>query len=147
MSEQDQRRLVFHGAIVLLIGNLCGIPLAGAASAGSGEAAMHGWRVAHSGLVATGVLLIAIGAAFRLVVLGEGATSWLVRSLLVAAYGVRGERGGRLRESDRGRAPHPRYAPEPGRGLSSVVGGTLHDPLDDRVQLGSREGRSAIRHP
>src|SRR2546425_5508339 len=87
MSEQDQRRLVFHGAIVLLIGNLCGIPLGGAASAGSGEAAMHGWRVAHSGLVMTGVLLIAIGAALRLVVLGEGATSWLVWSLLAAAYG------------------------------------------------------------
>jgi hypothetical protein len=87
MSEQDQRRLVFHGAIVLLVGNLCGIPLGEAASAGSGEAAMHGWRVAHSGLVMTGVMLIAIGAALRQVVLGGAATSWLVWSLLAAAYG------------------------------------------------------------
>jgi hypothetical protein len=87
MTDRDQRRLVFHGAIVLLIGNLCGVPLAAAASAGSSEATMHAWRVAHSGLVATGVLLIAVGSALRLVVLGAGAASWLVWSLLASAYG------------------------------------------------------------
>ena len=87
MSEGDQRRLVFHGAIVLLIGNLCGIPLGKAASSGSSEAALHAWRVAHSGLVATGVLLIAVGSALRLVGLGAAAASWLVWSLLASAYG------------------------------------------------------------
>ena len=47
---------------------------------------MQRWRVAHAGMVAVGLLLIAIGAALRHLVLGQRQTSWLVWSLVVSAY-------------------------------------------------------------
>ena len=88
MSDENQRRLVFHGAIVLLIGGLFGIPEAGEVRRGAPEAEIHAWRVAHDALVAGGVMLIAIGAALRNAVLSPSAATWLVGALIAVAYGA-----------------------------------------------------------
>ena len=87
MTDSDQRRLVFHGAIVLLAGSLCGIPQATAITGGLPEARIHAWRVAHDGLVAGGIMLIAIGAALRLVTEARVAR-WVRWSLVAVGYGA-----------------------------------------------------------
>ena len=86
MSERDQRFLVFHGAILLMAGNLAGLPFAQAIADGWGEEAVRGWRVAHTGLVSAGLLLVAVGTALRHVVLGASAGRMLRWALLVAGY-------------------------------------------------------------
>ena len=88
MDERYQRRLVFHGAIILLIGSLCGFPQLRAISGGAPEAAVHAWRVAHDALVAGGIMVIAIAAALRYVTLGPRGGAWLVGALLALAYGA-----------------------------------------------------------
>lgn len=88
MNERYQRRLVFHGAIVLLIGSLCGFPQLAAISRGAREAAVHAWRVAHDALVAGGIMVIAIAAALRHVTLGPRGVAWLTGALLALAYGA-----------------------------------------------------------
>lgn len=79
--------MLFHGAIVVFMGLLFGLPFGVALTAGWGEESMRAWRVAHAGMVAVGLLLIAIGAALRHLVLGQRQTSWLVWSLVASAYG------------------------------------------------------------
>jgi hypothetical protein len=88
MKEQDPRRLVFHGAIVLLAGALCGLPEGAAVGRGAPETEIHAWRVAHDALVAGGIMLIAIGAALRYLILGERTASLLMGALLTLAYGA-----------------------------------------------------------
>jgi hypothetical protein len=86
MRDVDGQRLLFHGAVVLLIGLLAGVPLSAAITDGWGEESVLAWRVAHTGIVAGGVALIAIAGALRHVRLGTGAAAWLVRSLVVSVY-------------------------------------------------------------
>jgi hypothetical protein len=87
MRTIDQRRVLFHGAILLLVGMLYGIPFAEVLVDG-GDVAARPWRVAHTGLVAGAVLLIAVSAAMPHVMLGPRGTSWLVGSLVLTAYGA-----------------------------------------------------------
>ncbi len=87
MTEPEQRRLVFHGAIVLLAGGLCGIPEAGAISAGAPEAQIHAWRVAHDALVAGGIMMIAVGAVLHLV-RGPAVARWIAWLLVAVGYGA-----------------------------------------------------------
>jgi hypothetical protein len=86
MRDVDGQRLVFHGAVVLLLGLLAGVPFGAAITDGWGEEAIHAWRVAHTGLVGGGVALIAIGGAAHRVRLGPGAAAWLVGSLVASIY-------------------------------------------------------------
>lgn len=88
MSELDQRRLVFHGAIVLLVGSLCGLPEGNAVRHGAPEVEIHAWRVAHDALVTGGIMLIAIGAALHNVTLGRRGATWLVLALVAVVYGA-----------------------------------------------------------
>jgi hypothetical protein len=87
MRESEQRRLVFHGAIILLAGSLCGIPEGGAVMHGLPEAQIHAWRVAHDALVAGGIMMIAVGAALPLVA-GASAARWVRWSLVAVGYGA-----------------------------------------------------------
>ncbi len=86
MRDIDGQRLLFHGAVVLLIGLVAGLPLAAAITDGWGDESIHAWRVAHTGLVGGGVVLIAIAGALRNVRLGASAGAWLVRSLIGSVY-------------------------------------------------------------
>lgn len=86
MSEPLQAQILLHGAIVLFVGLVCGIPFGAAAGGASGDDAARGWRVAHSGGVTVGLMLIAIGAVLHRLLLGDRAISVLVGSLVVSAY-------------------------------------------------------------
>jgi hypothetical protein len=88
IGDGTQRRLVFHGAIILLVGGLCGFPELKAVSSGAPESAVHAWRVAHDALVAGGIMLIAIAAALSHVQLGATGRAWLAWSLVAVAYGA-----------------------------------------------------------
>jgi hypothetical protein len=87
MNVANQRRLVFHGAIVLLAGALCGIPEGAAIGSGAPETRIHAWRVAHDALVAGGIMLIAVGSALSLVASARLA-GWIVGSLVAVGYGA-----------------------------------------------------------
>jgi len=90
MTERDQRCLVFHGAVLLMAGNLAGLPFAWAISDRWGEEAVRAWRVAHTGLASSGLLLLVVGVALPHVLLGAGEGRALRRALLVAGYATLG---------------------------------------------------------
>ena len=85
MHASDRRRLVFHGAIVLLVGLLCGIPQASAITGGADPARIRAWQAAHTAIMLSGIMQIAIAGA--LPVMMEAPARWLVRLLIVAGYG------------------------------------------------------------
>lgn len=90
MTERDQARVLFHGAIILLAGLLAGIPMSQAITSGAGEDVIRAWRVAHVGVVAGGLMLIAFAPALRLVKLGPTQARLLVGALLAGGYGSLG---------------------------------------------------------
>jgi hypothetical protein len=57
--------MVLHGTIVLLIGLLSGFPYSLAIVRRAEPRKVDAWRAAHTGLCATGVMLIALGAVLR----------------------------------------------------------------------------------
>src|SRR6185369_13755231 len=63
MGDADARRLVFHGAAVLLVGLLAGIPYSTAITGGWGPEAVRAWQKAHLGIVAGGMMLVAVAGA------------------------------------------------------------------------------------
>jgi hypothetical protein len=79
--------LLLHGAIVLLIGNLCGAPFGRAISRGRPDDEVRAWRVAHSGIVGGGTTMLAVGAALALAQIPP-LEAWLVSASLIASgYG------------------------------------------------------------
>ena len=86
VSERFQLQTLLHGAIVLLVGLLCGIPFGAAVGNAWGEEAVRAWRVAHSGGAMIGLMLIAIGAVLPRLLLGDRAASVLAWSLVASAY-------------------------------------------------------------
>jgi hypothetical protein len=78
-------QLLFHGAVVLILGLLCGIPF-GAAAARAREGSARAWRVAHSGGATLGLMLVAIGATLSRLRLDDLALSTLTWSLVVSGY-------------------------------------------------------------
>jgi len=83
MNTKTRARLIFHGAIVLFVGLLCGVP----AVAGV-EGAFDGWRAAHVGLLTAGIWLLAMSNVVPALVLAEGEASGLLWSLLTTGYGL-----------------------------------------------------------
>ncbi len=86
MSERIEMQILLHGAIVLFVGLLCGILFGAAVGNGRGDETVRAWRVAHSGGVTVGLMLIAIGAVLNRLLLGGRAASVLVWSLVASAY-------------------------------------------------------------
>jgi hypothetical protein len=81
-TPEAQRRLVFHGSVILLIGLFCGVPSVVEVLTGSGRM----WQGAHSALLILGVWLLAAAAVLPLLLLEEREATALRRSLLVMAY-------------------------------------------------------------
>lgn len=77
-----QRRLVLHGAIILLIGLLCGYPSIIEEASRSGRM----WQAAHSALLMLGVWLIASAAVLPLLELPRREREALLLSLTGGAY-------------------------------------------------------------
>ena len=78
-----QRRLVLHGAIILLAGLLCGYAAVVEEVGGSGRT----WTAAHSALLMLGVWLIATAAVLPLLELPRREREALLLSLTGGAYG------------------------------------------------------------
>ena len=86
MRVRIQLQILLHGGIVLFVGLLCGIPFGAAVTNAWGDEAVRAWRVAHSGGVTVGLMLIAIGAVLHRLLLGDRAISVLGWSLVSSAY-------------------------------------------------------------
>ena len=80
-------QLLFHGAIVLSIGQLSGIPYGSAINQKKDEEVVRAWKVAHSGLSMGGTTMIAFAGAINLLDINTIALSILVWSSIISGYG------------------------------------------------------------
>lgn len=84
--EPSARHLVFHGAIVLLFGLLCGGPYARAINKGAPGHIVQAWRVAHASLPIGAILMMAVSAVLSSLA-AEPAVKWLIAiSLALSSY-------------------------------------------------------------
>jgi len=84
--DSPSRFLAFHGAIVLLVGLLCGAFYGMAIQRGSDDKIVQRWRVAHASLPIGAMLMFAV-AGLLPVLSSPRACQWLVAySLIVSAY-------------------------------------------------------------
>jgi hypothetical protein len=75
---------VLHGAIVLLVGQLAGLPTATESLAGD---TVRFWHTAHEALIMVGILMIAASSALPVIVLGARERLALVWTLFGLGYG------------------------------------------------------------
>jgi hypothetical protein len=80
-------QLTLHGAIVVLVGLLTGIPYGYAINRKQDENTVRAWRVAHSGLAMGGTTMIAISAVLSNLKLDPIFGLTLVWSFVVSGYG------------------------------------------------------------
>ena len=80
-------RLIFHGAVVLLLSMLCGFPLFLAAQRGDVDLVQF-WRSVHVGLSVVGVWSLATGAVLEHLVLDGWRVPALAWSIVVSNYTV-----------------------------------------------------------
>lgn len=86
MSRDLRQKLVFHGAIVVLLGLLAGFPYAFVRTGAiAGEA--RAWSMAHLEGLLNGILLIAVAAISRRLALDKRRHAILAWALIVTAYG------------------------------------------------------------
>ena len=78
MSPLNRPRLIFHGAVLLLVGLFCGIPTAVETIDGAARA----WHTAHEALIMMGIWLLAESSVLPALVLEEREGSVLVWSLI-----------------------------------------------------------------
>jgi hypothetical protein len=83
MPNTDRLRLVFHGAIVLLIGLLSGLPTVVESINESGRY----WHTAHEALIMMGIWMLASSSVLPALGLGQREMTVLFRSLLMMGYG------------------------------------------------------------
>lgn len=83
MSELHRIRLIWHGAVVLLAGLLCGLPTVVEASAESPRF----WHTAHEALIMMGIWMLAGSSVGPVLVLQRREATALYWSLLGMGYG------------------------------------------------------------
>lgn len=84
--DASSRHLIFHGAIVLLFGLLCGAPYARAIKRNAPAHIVHAWRVAHLSLPIGATVMLAVAAVLSSMAAGAG-LKWLIAiSLIVSSY-------------------------------------------------------------
>ena len=86
MPERFQRRLMFHGALVVLLGMLAGIPLA-MVMLGYISGNPDDWKLAHMEGVVNGLLLIAVAGGAKVLILSERQFKFLSVNLTLMAHG------------------------------------------------------------
>jgi hypothetical protein len=82
MGDNDRVRVVFHGAVVMLVGLLCGLPTV------NEEEPARLWHTAHESLILIGILLFAVSSVLPLLTLPKRESTALVWSLLATGYGL-----------------------------------------------------------
>ncbi|HST08009.1 MAG TPA: hypothetical protein VLJ83_07540 [Gemmatimonadaceae bacterium] len=83
MTNTDRLRLVFHGAIVVLIGLLAGLPTTVEVINGSERF----WHTAHEALIMIGIFLLAASSVVPALVLERRERSFLIWSFITMGYG------------------------------------------------------------
>jgi len=86
MDSRLRARLVFHGAVVVMLGLLAGFPHAFVLT-GQLAGEERAWRMAHLEGLLNGMLTMLAGAVGGALVLSASQQRWLLWSLLAAAYG------------------------------------------------------------
>jgi uncharacterized membrane protein len=86
VDERVRDRLVFHGAVVILLGLAAGFPY-GLVVTGSLVSSERAWRMAHLEGVLNGLLLLAVAGVSGRLALTERRAAILAWSLVVTAYG------------------------------------------------------------
>lgn len=86
MDSRIRARLVFHGAVVVMLGLLAGFPHAFVLT-GQLAGEERAWRMAHLEGLLNGMLTMLAGAVGSALVLTPSQERWLLWSLVAAAYG------------------------------------------------------------
>lgn len=81
------RHLLFHAAVILLVGLLAGIPYGKAILHKRPEPLVHAWRVAHGSLVLGAALMIAVPAAMSSLQVLLVVKQALAAGFIVSGYG------------------------------------------------------------
>jgi hypothetical protein len=79
--------LILHGAIVMMIGTLAGIPFGKAQANRNSEDEVRAWRVVHTGLTSGGIMMVAFACALPHLNLSDLAQKVLIASSLASGYG------------------------------------------------------------
>lgn len=87
IGEQPARILLVHGVIILCIGVLSGIPFWFAIILNRAKHTVNAWRVAHSTLIASGLLMVVASLISPQLALSRELGSLMVRSFIVSGYG------------------------------------------------------------
>jgi hypothetical protein len=82
--NNDRERLIFHGAVVMFVGLLCGYP----AVVDQGDEVVRMWRAAHLELLLLGIWLLATAGILPSLVLARREAAGLVWALLATGYGL-----------------------------------------------------------
>jgi hypothetical protein len=82
MANNDRTRVIYHGAVVMLVGLLCGLPTV------SEEEPARLWHTAHESLILIGILLLAMSSVLQFLVLPKRESTALVWALLATGYGL-----------------------------------------------------------
>src|SRR5258706_11501192 len=82
MANSDRIRVIFHGAVVMLVGLLCGLPTV------NEEEPARLWHTAHESLILIGILLLAMSSVLQFLVLPKREATALVWALLATGYGL-----------------------------------------------------------
>lgn len=86
MDTRLRARMVFHGAVVVMLGLLTGFPHAFVLT-GQIAGEERAWRMAHLEGLLNGMLVMLAAAVASALVLSPRQHAWLVWSLVAAAYG------------------------------------------------------------
>ena len=86
MNPRLRARMLYHGAIVIMLGLLAGFPYAFVLT-GQIAGEERAWRMAHMEGLLNGMLVLLAAAVSSALVLSARQQSWLAWSLVVAAYG------------------------------------------------------------
>jgi hypothetical protein len=77
-------QLVFHGAVVLLIGLLCGAPYGRAVNRKAPEHIVHSWRVAHASIPLGAALMFGVAAVLS-DLQGGASLKWVVAVFFIVS--------------------------------------------------------------
>lgn len=84
--HSSARQLVFHGAIVLLVGLLCGVPYGRAIRQGSAASVAAAWRLAHGSLPMGAALMLSVGGVLTGLPVADSLRWTIAVALIVSSY-------------------------------------------------------------
>ncbi len=84
--DPSARHLVFHGAIVLLLGLLYGAPYGSAINRGVPPPVVQAWRLAHASVPMGAILMLAVAAVLSSLRVEAGVKWFITVSFTVSGY-------------------------------------------------------------